>query len=253
VINPKKAQPKTPMLPPTPDDGRSPLGKKIHAAMAKRPSQIFPVQGYFANTLGQEVAEVAIRIASSREQDTALVEAHKYVGKMAGAIESAKHDDDLIIDAKNAGIISVCVREVGSGLPIWPSIETVKEDLGSDLMGVLVRLINEVRARIGPIPEELDDTRIEALINAAVMLAETSAPDGIVAALPHTYLTQAFILTALKVDEARQERDALRKELAELRAKMEGSDVQGSDLGDEESQSDLPEGAELPEPTPSDG
>lgn len=182
---------------------RSPLGERIHARMRDRHHERVPVQGYFA--LGHEVAEVAIRVATSREQDRALMGAHAYVVAKARDNEAAKRDDDLVLDAKAAHIVAEMVRDPSTPemLPVWPSGEMVKEDLSADQIGVLLRLCNHVRSKFGPVPESIDDSTVEAWALMAATLGGTDTPDLALAALPHTYLVQLFILTAGKLADAR--------------------------------------------------
>jgi hypothetical protein len=188
---------------------RSPVGKRIEAARKARPHHEFPVERYFS--LGAEVAKVAIRVATSREQDMALAAAHDYVVRMAGKSDSAKSDVDLIHDAKASAIVASVVRDPTTPdmMPVWPTVDVVKEDLSSDQLGVLLRLVNEVRARFGPVDSELDDGKVEALAGMAAALAESNLPDDLLTPLPHPTLVQLYILTAVKLRDARDDLELL--------------------------------------------
>jgi hypothetical protein len=181
---------------------RSPVGKRIETARKERKHHEFPIDGFFA--FKEEKHKVSIRVLTSREQDRALDLAHAYVQK-AASTESAKRDEDLITDAKTAAIISIACRDPTTPdlMPIWPTLETVKEDCSSDQLGVLVRLILEVRAKFGPTPATIDDEQVEIFARMAAAAAGTDVPETVITPLPHPHLVQLYILTAIKLQQAR--------------------------------------------------
>ena len=179
---------------------RSALGKLIKSLPRK--TYEFDVDGFIS--MGEERRKVAIRVATKREQDIALAGAHAYVSKMATKTPSFAADSEIVDDAKSAFIVSACCLDPANGmLPVWPTGEVVTEDLTADQIGVLVRLINEVRSKEGPVPTELTDDRVEAFITLASENADNDAPDAFLSALTHPYLVHLYVLTALKLRQAR--------------------------------------------------
>jgi hypothetical protein len=186
---------------------RSKLGQLIKALPRK--SHDFAVERMFA--MGDEVQKIAIRVPRKREQDAALDSARKYVAKMLEKGEKPEDAPEFFEDAKAAAIVAVCCLDPEQDmLPVWPTLDVVTEDLTPDQIGVLVRLINEVRAKDGPTPDLLDDERVEAFATMAGLAASTDTPDSLLTPLPHPYLVHLYILTAIKLAAARAELDAVR-------------------------------------------
>lgn len=189
---------------------RSPLGEAIKAL--PRRFYEYEVQGYFA--LGHDVRKVAIRVPTKREQDLALLGAAKYVEKLAEGTPALANDPDVVQDAKSAFIVAACCFDPSSPdmMPVWPTGNVVSEDVTPDRIAVLVRFINEVRAKDGPVKIELDSDRVEAIARAAAVGADTDVPDDMLASLPHPYLVQLYIMTAVKYQAAKRELEALKTE-----------------------------------------
>jgi hypothetical protein len=190
---------------------RSKLGELIKAQPRK--TYEFPVDAFAA--LGGEVHKVAIRVATKKEQDVALKSARAYVARMLERGEKPEDADEFFEDAKSAAIVAACCLDPEQGmLPVWPNVDVVSEDLTPDRIAVLVRMVNEVRAKDGPVPIDLDDARVESFATMAAVGACTDVPDTLLTPLSHPYLVHLYVLTALKLQEARAE-------LARLAAKPE--------------------------------
>lgn len=181
---------------------RSPLGKLIKAQPRK--TYEFSVDKFVA--LGDEVYKIAIRVPRKREQDSALDSARKYVARMLDKGEKPEDAAEFFQDAKCAAIVAVCCLDPKQDmLPVWPNIDVVCEDLTSDQIAILVRLIEEVRAKELPYSNAIDDDRVEAFAMMAAATANTDMPDEILTPLPHPHLVGLYIMTALKLQEARSE------------------------------------------------
>jgi len=181
---------------------RSPLAKLIKARPRK--SHVYDVAPFLC--LGETKAKVAIRLPYKTEQDRALQGAHAYMVKRANATPSVLNDPEILTDAKSAFIVAECCRDPDrpDEMPLWPSGEEVSQDLTTDEIGVLVRMVNEVRAKLGPTPETIDDEKVEAFATMAALGAGSDVPDEVLTPLPHHYVVQLAILFAVKLAKARR-------------------------------------------------
>lgn len=201
---------------------RSPLAKLIKAQ--PRRMHEFPVEGIFA--LGTEVKRVAIRVATKKEQNAALDAAMAHIAKRAERAPLLASDATIVEDAKSEYIVAACCFDPSTPdmLQMWPTGEMVHEDLTADQIGVMVRLINEVRAKFGPTPDVIDDDRVEAFATMAAVGAPSDIPEEILTPLPHPYLVQLFVLVSVKLREVRAELAALRAPAVERVTEPEATD-----------------------------
>jgi len=184
---------------------RSPTGAAISGRL--RPLHVFDVAPFLCMT--ETKARVAIRMPRMREQNRAIDGAKAHVAKRAKDNPAVALDPQIEDDARLAYLVSACAFEAdrtdGLELPLWPTGEDVISDLTVDEIAVFVYLINEVRAKLGPNPESIEDEKVEAYASMAALLGATDKPDEMLTPLRHAYLVQLYILTAVKLAEARQE------------------------------------------------
>ncbi len=184
------------------DDNLNELSQRILA----RPREcdefdIAPLIGFG----GKEVVKVAIRVPTSREQQNAWDDAHVRIQKRAEKVPAVAHDPDIMLDARASSIVAVACRNPAKPDkdPAWPSASWIDEHMSADEIGALLRLVNIVRARKGPTPEEIDDERVEMFAAMAARTSGTDVADVAMASVTHTYLSQLYILTCVKLAEAR--------------------------------------------------
>ena len=192
---------------------RSKLAEQIRARPRK--VHVYDVAPFMC--MGETRARVAIRIPTKKEQDRALVGAHQYMVKRAGATPSVINDPEIMQDAKSAFIVAECCFEAdradGDVMPLWPTGNEVSEDLSTDEIAVLVNLVNEVRAKLGPTPHEITEEQVEAFARVCSVGAGTTKPDEVLTPLPHYFVVQLAILFAVRLAEARQTVDDQAKAL----------------------------------------
>lgn len=149
---------------------------------------------------------VKIRVPTKREQDLALVGALAYVAKISKETPSAQNSEELLNDAMGGFIISTAFRSMTEPekWAVWASGEMVHSEMTSDQIGALVHLLNQVRAKQGPYPDDLNDERVEAFVTLASVASETDLPDMALAKMSHSYLVQLYILTACRLADLRK-------------------------------------------------
>lgn len=157
--------------------------------------------------LGETVSKIAVRVPTKREQDIALVGAHEYVAQLSAKTPAVKDDPEILLDAKAAFIVAVACRraEEPEKMPAWPSGGWLSENLTSDQISVLLNLVNQVRAKESPTPTQISEEQIEAFIAMAALASGTELPDIALAGLPQVYVVQLFVMTAMKLAEARKQ------------------------------------------------
>jgi hypothetical protein len=181
---------------------RSAIGKLL--AAQPRKTYEYEINGFFA--FKEPVSKIAIRVPTKREQDMAMSSARTYVKKYLEKNEAPENIPEFTQDAMSAAIVATCCLDPSQEmLPVWPTIDVVCEDLTADRIGVLVRLVNEVRAKDGPTPIEIDDDRVEAMANLAAATSGTEASGELLAPIAHTYLVHLYMLTAVKYVNAMDE------------------------------------------------
>jgi len=159
--------------------------------------------------LGETVAKIAIRVPTKREQDLALAGAHEYVARLAEKTPKLADDPEILFDTKAAFIVAASCRRASNPdkMPAWPSGGWLHENLTSDQIAVLLRLVNEVREKKSPVPMRIDDTQVEAFANMIAASDGTNLPDMALAAQSHAFVVQLYILTVNKLNELRKRTD----------------------------------------------
>lgn len=222
--------------PATASEPLSPLAAAI-AAMGRR-VYVYDVTGFFGPG-AKEMPRLGFRVAVKAEDDNAIVLAHAYAqerSRAAGdAAESARQDADLLGDAKVIhALCEVCrdVRRIGPDVspsvnePEWgvtqysafPGPDWMRKHLGTDHLAAMMRLYMKVRRRESPAPDEATDERVEALAAMCRNHASDTVPDVMLAAYPHEWLTDAFVILSEMLGEARQSVDVLMRQADERAA-----------------------------------
>ena len=162
--------------------------------------------------LGEKVAKVAIRVPTKREQDLAWQRAHSYVDRLADGRESVSKNTDVLQDALAAHIVAMACRDPArpDKMPSFPDGAALGDVATPDEIAALLRLVLLVKAKHGPSPDTIDSERVEAFATMCAVGADGDGPDVVLAALPHAYLSQLYVLTCVKLAEARAEIEALR-------------------------------------------
>ncbi len=204
------------------------LSELAQAVLARpRKTYEFDIGPYVG--LGERVGTIAVRVPTKREQDLALVGAHEYIAKLADKNDRIKDDPEILLDTKAAFIVATACRRASNPdkMPAWPSGGFIHEHLTADQIAVCLNIVNQVRAKDSPTPTAIDSQIVDALSVRYATMAETDLPDLEVAAMPHSYLVQLYIMTCAKLEESRAR-------VAEL----ENAIAQGGQQRDDESPRD---------------
>lgn len=199
---------------------KSELAKAIETA--ERPCTIYPVGGFFG--LGQKpIRKIAFRVNVKSEEDAALVQAHRYVAAVSAGAETAKHDADLLSDAKTRHALAVACREVKTTVapdgtetdeitkwPAFPGPEWLAEHATTDQIASLIHLYNQTRAEQAGWLEDLSDETVEDMLSVAAeaALKNPIARAGL-AELPREQLVYLLERCALKLRDARADLDMI--------------------------------------------
>lgn len=180
----------------------SPIAARLKAR--KRPVLVFDVGQQMG--LGPGVEHVAIRVPTSRETDLALAQAEDYAIRLAEKTPSLAKDPAVLEDTRAAFIVATAVRDVAGPdkMPAFPSGGWIKDTLENDRIAVLLNLLNETRAKLGPGPIDISDATIEATAEMCVVAAGTDLPEAKLAAYSREHLTHSLVLVSVKLYEARQ-------------------------------------------------
>ncbi len=204
--------------------------------------EFFDISG--VTGLGNKVIErIAIKRGKGRDFENAVLAAHKYAAeqtKRAGeGAQAAAADFDFMGDAKLRQILfRLCfavdpkdpdkLARLASGkgcYPAFPSPEWICDNLHTDQVASIMRLVGEVRRHKAPRPEGmgpnddplgLDDDSMERLIDLLSSQLGTNIPERILKDLDREYLTHFVVIVADRLVDARKARDALLEERAEL-------------------------------------
>ena len=170
-----------------------------------RKCHTFDVSGFFGMS-DEPLAKVAIRVATKREQDMAVVEAWEYSKSLAGKdLQEAWSDRDILEDAKTACLLAKVLRDPvrPDEMPLFFTGRWMIEKMTVDQLSVLLNLYNTVKNRESPSPAQLDDDSIEKIAAACNLAAGTELPEQALAGLNREFLTQAVVLLSVKLAEAR--------------------------------------------------
>lgn len=187
------------------------------------------------------MAAIGIRLNRKREEDAAVVAAHKYAVRITAdagdARDAALRDMDLLGDAKVVQALWRACREVadpndlskGIGKhPAFPTDDWMREHLTTDQLAMLMNLYAETRRAAYPERWDLSEERIEALLSMAAKTGDTDVPEAMLASYAREQVTHAFVYAAERLHEARSSLDVLFQQIDErdatiatLRAEVE--------------------------------
>lgn len=199
-----------------------PYKSDLAKAIESRPRDVttYPVSGFFG--LGSKpIHKVAFRVNVKSEEDHALVQAHRYVINIAAGAESAKHDGDLLSDAKTRHALFSACREVTTDAqgndtitnwPAFPGPEWMADQLTTDQIACLLNLYNQTRAEQAGWLDDFADETIEDMLEVAAEAGERNpvARAGL-AELPREQIQYLLERCALKLRAARADLDMLSK------------------------------------------
>jgi hypothetical protein len=187
------------------------------------------------------IRAIGIRLNRKREEDAAVVAAHKYAARITSdagdARDAAMRDMDLLGDAKVVQALWRACREVvdpsdlSKGIGKHPAFTTddwMRDNLTTDQLAMLMNLYAETRKAAYPERWDLSEDRIEALLTMAAKTSESDIPEAMLAPYAREQVTHAFVYAAERLHETRaslevlfaqiDERDAT---IAALKAEIE--------------------------------
>lgn len=204
--------PTSPVKPSEPYE--SALAKAIRAMT--RNCTIYPVSGFFG--LGNKpIHKIAIRVNVKSEEDTALVQAHRYVADLAAGVESAKQDGDLVTDAKTRHALVVACREVVTTVaedgtetdeirnwPAFPGPAFLADHCTTDQIATLLNLYNQTRAEQSGWFDSFDDETVASLLNIAADSADNPLCRVMLAQMPREQIQKLLVVAAHQLREAKR-------------------------------------------------
>lgn len=148
---------------------------KLAAALAEshgaRTLHSYPESGL----LGGKCETLTVRVPTKLETDQAIVDAHAYVEALAGKLDAAKSDEDLLRDTKSAAIVAKALRDTDDpAFPAFPSADFVQRHLTSDKIAALVHLLNDARDREPGAQVDVSRETISMLVSSARWLSSAS-------------------------------------------------------------------------------
>jgi hypothetical protein len=165
---------------------------------------------------------IKVRIATSDEQDRAIVGAYAYVAKVSEAAPKAAEDVDLLSDTKTTFILAHTLRDGNDpvDLPAFPSAEWVKHNLTTHQIAVLLNMYNQTVFRLQPVAKE-EDLSSDAMTALALMCAQhagTEIPDRALIRFSREIIAEFFIRLAQILADVMTENAALLSRMDELQA-----------------------------------
>lgn len=164
----------------------------------------FDVQGFFG-LRGEDILKIDFRVPVAGEEDTAVIAAHDYAAKRAqGDAAPAAQDLDLLDSAKLVEVLHRCCFQHAEdakpdavrypafdGGPKW-----MRDNLTKDQIAALYNCLLEVKQAASPLRNTIDLPTVERLARACWVARETDVPEMVLADCDREFITQAFVLVA---------------------------------------------------------
>ena len=184
--------------------GQTENKSKLVSALEKRKRAIhtFEVNSFFG--LGKRpIHKVGIRVNTKSEQDSAVIAAHHYLENEA-LTETAKNDDDLVLDAKAISVLHKAIRQHDDPTyPAFPDDKWMRENLTTDQIAVLLNLYNQCAQKESPLDHEIDRDKANAYAMALGSAAGSPVADEMLSYFSREYLTQLCIYLSQELFELR--------------------------------------------------
>lgn len=159
------------------------------------------VQGFFGLG-GAPIYQVRVIVLTKQEENDALRAAHVYVKQQAQGNEGALADQELLIDSKHVEVVFRACKQTDSNMPAFPGPQWMREHMSADELAVLVNVVNEVRAKCGPIDYTLDRDTLDAMRMRLARYGDTELPDLVLERVPREVLTSMVVLLAQDLQRA---------------------------------------------------
>lgn len=147
--------------------------------------------------------KVTIQIPRKEEEMKAIAMAHRDLDEIARVAgtgkERIKSDEDLLEELKLVNVLHFACRDAEDpkrpafAHPLW-----MRENLDSDQLGSLLRLLEQARAARGPLESELSEERVMAYRQAVADAWDTPLPEQVLSRMDHPFLV-SFCAYALKL------------------------------------------------------
>lgn len=180
----------------------------------------FDVAGFFRAS--GDLPALVMHVPTKAEEIRSIMMAYKDAADLSsaagGAAEEAKRDADLVQELKTINVLWHACRDADD--PKRPAFEHplwMRDNLDSDHLGTLLRLLEECRKHRGPLPWDVDEAQVTAVREGCVQAWETEVPERVLAVMDHTYLTSLTVM-AMKLWHEERER---------LLAQIQGADADG--------------------------
>lgn len=187
----------------------------------ERYTKDFDVADFFTAG-GTELPRIAMRIPTKAEEIRSIAMAYADAATLTKAAGSsaaeAKTDGDLINELKTVAVLWHACRDADD--PKRPAFDHhlwMLDNLDSDQLGTLLRLLEECRKHRGPLPWEVNADQVEAVRQGCVEAWSTDVPERVLAVMDHSYLT-TLTVTAMKMWDEDLQR--FRRELDERDGKV---------------------------------
>lgn len=212
-------------------EGKSALALAIETR--RRKAYEFSVQGFFS--LGEKpIHKIAVWVNTKFEQDKAVVAAHQVVQQLTAEAESARKDEDLLLDTKTTQILFQACRRAEAGdeekgymYSAFPSPEWMRKNLTTDQLAVLINLYNEVRRKEAPIQSSITLEQVESVSKMCAENAASDVPEAVLAIFDREWMTQAFVLLSMKLKRLQHESESESRGVEEIPPPASGEDGDG--------------------------
>ena len=153
---------------------------------------------------GEPIQFVKVRVASKGEQDRALIEAHRYVKRMAADVPAAANDPDILLDAKNACIIATVFRDADApdAMPAFRTGQWVIDKLTTYQIGRMLNAYADVLRRAGEVKSAPSDDEVESLATLCAYLEPERASTVLVGA-SREYLADVTVALSKRLEDTR--------------------------------------------------
>ena len=178
-------------------------GRKYHA---------HEVQGFFGLG-GDEIHKIDFRTPVKSDDDKSVIAAHAYAASKAkGDGEAAARDLDVLGDAKATEVLfRSCFEHLPEGAPTgtvrYPAFsggpQWMRDHLTGDQIAVLFNLLQEVKQSESALRTKISGEDVEKLARVCWRSRDTDIPEAILADCDREFLTQAFVLLAIRLADAK--------------------------------------------------
>lgn len=212
---------------------------ELAKAIAKVPrrQQTFEVSNIFGLG-GKALPKMTIRVATSEEDEQALVARH---ARMESMEAGAKNDERLAIAIESREIIQRTCLTANGKRQAFGGHDWLKEHLTSDQTGYLMALINTVRDKFSPQSADFTSATVDSIISLCLRASGTDIPERVLLGYRKDYLASLLVYLCVRLWNAERQLDG--EPNVDVERGADGTFTLVYAEGDEPDFKPLPEGA----------